>query len=442
MWEIKEERDRTMEFTKFTNERLGESYYSAKHPSGLRILVCPKEGFGSTYAVIGTHFGSINSTFINNGRKITVPDGTAHYLEHKLFESEEGDAFKQYAKTGASANAYTSFDVTCYLFSCTERFEESLGILFDLIRSPYFTPETVAKEQGIIGQEIKMYDDSPEWRSNMNLFQGMYQFHPINKDIAGTVETIAEITPEILYDCYNSYYNLNNMVLCIAGNADPGQVAQVADSKLKENDPVITESIFPEEPYEVGKTYIEQILPVAVPLFSLGFKEAGKDEPVTTKESICTSIILEAFAGEGSELYRELLDKKLINSSFASEYMDGSGYRFISFSGESRDPELAAEIIRKAVRELHEKGISKEDFENARNCTYGRIVRSWDSPSAIATDLLYSEFTGRDVFEASKLISEITADDVNERLKEQLDADNSCLSVIKGIDSAAEDKDV
>ncbi len=431
-----------MGLTEITNERLGEKYYSVKHSSGLRILICPKEGFRSAYAVIGTRFGSINSSFINNGRKITVPDGTAHYLEHKLFESEEGDAFSQYARTGASANAYTSFDVTCYLFSCTERFDESLGILFDLVRSPYFTPETVAKEQGIIGQEIKMYDDSPEWRVNINLMQAMYSEHSINKDIAGTVETIAQITPEILYDCYNSYYNLNNMVLCVAGNITPEQVLAVADSKLTKDEPSVTESLMPEEPYKVKQDYIEQTLPVAVPLFSLGYKEDGGSGYVTSKESLCTAILLEAFAGEGSELYRELLDKKLINSSFAAEYIDGTGYRYISFSGESREPKLAAEIIKKAVVELHEKGISEEDFENARNCTYGRIARSWDSPSAIATDLINSQFTGREIFEPINLISGLTVNDVNERLRSELDPENFCLSVIKGIEAAVEDKSI
>ena len=323
-----------------------------------------------------------------------------------------------------------------------ERFDESLGILFDLVRSPYFTPETVAKEQGIIGQEIKMYDDSPEWRVNINLMQAMYSEHSINKDIAGTVETIAQITPEILYDCYNSYYNLNNMVLCVAGNITPEQVLAVADSKLTKDEPSVTESLMPEEPYKVKQDYIEQTLPVAVPLFSLGYKEDGGSGYVTSKESLCTAILLEAFAGEGSELYRELLDKKLINSSFAAEYIDGTGYRYISFSGESREPKLAAEIIKKAVVELHEKGISEEDFENARNCTYGRIARSWDSPSAIATDLINSQFTGREIFEPINLISGLTVNDVNERLRSELDPENFCLSVIKGIEAAVEDKSI
>lgn len=427
-----------MKLTERTDQRFGEKYYSVQHPSGLKILICPKEGFHSTYAVIGTHFGAINSHFIHNGKEIRVPDGTAHYLEHKLFESEEGDAFSQYAKTGASANAYTSFDVTCYLFSCTERFRESLGILFDLMQSPYFTPETVAKEQGIIGQEIKMYEDSPDWRVTMNLLQAMYVTHPINKDIAGTVESIAEITPEILYECYNSYYNLHNMVLCIAGDVSPEEVLAVADEKLKPNEPVETQSLFPEEQYEVGLDYIEQTLPVSVPMMALGFKEQAGENYVSSKELLCTSILLEAFAGDGSALYRRLLDEKLINSTFGTEYMEGSGYRTVTFEGETKAPRKVAEIIREAVRELHRTGVSQEDFEIARRCVYGRIARSHDSTYSIASTMINDEFTGRSSLNAAEMIAGLTVDDVNRRLEQQLDPDNCCLSVIKGIEAAEE----
>ena len=423
-----------MNYTELINRRFGEKYYLIHHPSGLKIYVCPKKGFHTAYAQIGTRFGSINSEFLRDGKRITVPDGTAHYLEHKLFESEEGDAFSLYAKTGASANAYTSFDSTCYLFSCTDNLKESLAILFDLIQSPYFTPETVAKEQGIIGQEIKMYDDSPEWRVHMNLLSALYQKHPINTDIAGTVESIAQITPEILYECYNSYYNLNNMVMCVAGNVTPEEVIEVADSKLKPNTPVKTESIFPEEPYEVGKSFTEQKLPVAVPLFSLGFKENAPKKFASTQELIATGIILKAFSGQGSALYRRLLDEKLINSSFGSEYKDGCGYRTVIFEGESREPEKAAAIIREEVTKLHESGISPEDFENARRSLYGEIAYSKDSPSSIASEVILSVFTGRGIFEAGEVVANITLEDVNERLKYQLDPENSCLSVIRGIE--------
>lgn len=423
-----------MNFTEINNKCLGEKYYRIHHSSGLNIIVCPKEGFNSVYATIATKFGSINSQFVHNGKRVHVPDGTAHYLEHKLFESEDGDAFSKYAKTGASANAYTSFDVTCYLFSCTDKFEESLEILIDLIQSPYFTPETVAKEQGIIGQEIKMYEDDPNWKVMMNLLQAMYKNHPINIDIAGTVDTIAQITPETLYECYNSYYNLNNMVMCIAGNVTPEQVLEIADKKLKKAENCDTQSVFPDEPYEVVKNYTEQILPVAVPMFEMGFKENAPKTYVTTKELICTNILLTAFAAESSALYRKLIDEKLINSTFDSEYLEGSGYRAVIFSGESRNPKKAAEFILDAVKELHENGISKEDFEIAKRSVYGKLISGFDSPSSIASGIINAEFSGREIFESVDVFSEITLDDVNNRLTAELDPENYSLSVVKSME--------
>ena len=421
-----------MNYTKIENKRIGEHYFRMEHPSGLTILVYPKKGFNSIYASMGTKFGSIYSNFRFNGKEVRVPDGTAHYLEHKLFESEDGPAFQKYAKTGASANAYTSFDMTCYLFSCTDQFSESLKILIDLIQSPYFTEENVAKEQGIIGQEIKMYDDSPDWRVMMNLLQGLYHVHPINVDIAGTVDTIAEITPGILYECYNSYYNLHNMVLTVVGGADPDEVLKIVESTIKPSAPVKTELIIPDEPYNVVKSYTEQIMPVAVPMFELGFKEDSMGRYATNKEMLCTSVLMNAFIGEGSALYRKLLDEKLINSSFGYEYFEGLGYRCVIMSGETRKPQSAAEMINDAVRKLHKTGISREDFEIAKKVVYGKTISAFDSKQAIAGELISGEFTGRELYEAVEDIAEMTLEDVNKRLESQLDADNCCLSVVKG----------
>ena len=422
-----------MAFTKIENERMNEHYYRMEHSSGLTVLVYPKKGFRSIYACIGTKFGSIYSQFDFNGKRVTVPDGTAHYLEHKLFESEDGDAFSKYARTGASANAYTSFDMTCYLFSCTDRFDESLKILIDLVQSPYFTDETVAKEQGIISQEIKMYDDSPDWRVMMNLLQGMYHNHPINKDIAGSVETIAEITPEVLYECYNSYYNLHNMVLTVVGGVDPQEVIDIVDRNIKPSVPVNTSIILPDEPYSVVKHYTEQELPVAVAQFELGFKEDSAGRYAASRELIATSILMNAFAGESSPLYRKLQDEKLINSGFGYEYLDGLGYRAVILSGESRNPKAAAEIIDDAVRSLHKNGLDREAFENARRVVYGKQTAGFDHKQSIASELINCEFTGRKIFESCDAIAEITLEEINERLSHQLDADNSCLSVVKGI---------
>ena len=219
--------------------------------------------------------GALAKVFSLDGGEVKrVPDGIAHYLEHKMFECEDGDAFLKYAKTGANANAYTSFDKTCYLFGCADNFNESLEILLDFVSRPYFTEETVAKEQGIIGQEIRMYDDSAEWRVMFNMLENMYHNHPVQLDIAGTVESIAEITPELLYDCYYTFYNLNNMVLCIAGDMEPEDILKTADRLLKPCEKHDIKSYFEDEPYEIVSDYVEQKFPVSVPLFNLGFVKA------------------------------------------------------------------------------------------------------------------------------------------------------------------------
>ena len=221
-----------MSLQTITGKRVGDTYYKLEHPSGLTVFIYPKENSNSTYAVFGTKYGSVDNQFRRSDEDTvhTVPEGIAHFLEHKLFESEDGDAFARYAKTGASANAYTSFDMTCYLFSCTENVEASLEILLDFVQSPYFTEQTVQKEQGIIGQEIRMYDDDPQWRVMFNLLGALYHTHPVKIDIAGTVESISHITPELLYQCYHTFYDLHNMALCVAGNIDKETVTTEQDT--------------------------------------------------------------------------------------------------------------------------------------------------------------------------------------------------------------------
>ena len=425
-----------MDIKTVSSDLIKDSYYVTRHPSGLTIYVYPKKGYKSTYAIIGTNYGSVNTRFkVDGGDEITVPDGIAHYLEHKLFESEDGDAFARYAKTGANANAYTSFEKTCYLFSCTERFEESLEILLDFVQSPYFTPQTVAKEQGIIGQEIKMYDDSPGWRVMFNTLVGMYQKHPVRIDIAGTVESIAEITAEKLYDCYNSFYNLHNMVLCVAGNATVEQVLKIADKMLKPCKEQVVESIFEDEPYEVGESYVEQTFPVTIPMFHLGFKEAVGSEPISSAKAAYTDILLYALAAQSSPLYNELLDERLINDSFDFERMEGPNYAAILFGGESRDPKRAADIIKRSISKAKSEGIPAEEFERAKRAVYGNIISDFNSNENIANVIVDMHFEGRNLFDYLNAAANATLADITERLGEILDVDNCTLSVVKGEDT-------
>ena len=423
-----------MRLEKITNERVQDSYYQIKHPSGLRIFVYPKEGSNSTYAIFGTRYGSIDTSFRRSDEQesCTVPEGIAHFLEHKLFESEDGDAFARYAKTGASANAYTSFDMTCYLFSCTDQVYESLEILLDFVQSPYFTEHTVQKEQGIIGQEIRMYDDDPQWRVLFNLLGALYHKHPVKIDIAGTVESIAQITPDYLYRCYNTFYNLNNMALCVAGNIDPEKVLEMCDKMLKSCEPVEVDRIFDEEPNEVVQKKVEQSLSVAVPLFQLGFKEPARRR--TVQELAQTDVLLELMASDSSPLFRRLLDANLINtSSFSSEYFEGPGYAAVIFAGESKDPEAVAKEIREEADRLRREGIPQDAFERAKKAVYGRNVAALNSAEAIANAMISLTFAERELFSYIDALASIELADVQKRLEEQILSQYSALSVISPI---------
>lgn len=420
-----------MNIQEIKSQRIGDSYYKIDHPTGLTIYVYPKEGYNSAYAIFGTKYGSINTKFsVDDENRITVPDGIAHYLEHKLFESEEGDAFARYAKTGANANAYTSFEKTCYLFSCTDKFDESLEILLDFVQDPYFTAQTVAKEQGIIGQEIKMYDDSPEWRVMFNMLEGMYKNHPVKIDIAGTVETIAEITAEKLYEVYNVFYNLNNMVLCVSGNVTVDQVLRTADKMLKPCEKHSINNYFDEEPYEICEPYVEQNFPVSMPLFNLGFKERA-DKILDVKKLACTDILLAMIASQTSPLYRELLDYNLINGSFSYELFEGPGYCSVIFGGESRAPKQAAETIKQYISKLKSEGLGKSDFEISKKSVYGDAVSTLNSVSSISNAVVDYHFNGNELFSYIDAIADIDFDDVSTRFSEMLDVNNCTLSVVK-----------
>ena len=415
------------------SERLGESYFEIDHPSGLKILVYPKKNYAATYAVFGTRYGSIDTEFRLNGEeKFTcVPEGIAHFLEHKLFESEDLDAFERYAKTGASANAYTSFDKTCYLFSCTGKFQESLEILLDFVTHPYFTEKTVQKEQGIIGQEIQMCRDEAGWEALFSLLRAMYKTHPVRIDIAGTVESIAEITPELLYKCYETFYNFSNMVLCVAGNVTPDEVLSVADRLLKPQKPIRIERKFHREPREVAESYTEETLSVAFPIFSLGFKEAVETPERSLREILISDIILEAVAGKTSAFYSELLEAGLINTSFESEYFCGYGYAAWIFTGESPDGREVQKRITARIRSLQESGISEADFERIRKKLYGRSIMQFNDIDGIANAMVSAYFCKEGLFDETEILQSLTLDEVNARLRTALQTDCASLSVIK-----------
>ncbi len=405
----------------------------AEHPSGLKIFIMEKPDFSSAHAVFGTRYGSIDTCFSTDGENyITVPEGIAHFLEHKLFESEEGDAFSRFAKTGAYCNAYTSFDRTCYLFNCSGSFYENLEILLDFVQSPYFTAETVKKEQGIIGQEIKMYEDSPNWRVLFNMLGAMYDKHPVKIDIAGTVESIAKIDDKLLFDCYNTFYNLSNMCICIAGAVDSDKTLEVIEKNLKPGTPVTIYRKNEEEPKGVRQHYVEQKLAVSSKLFCFGFKEEFSTPQRSRKERLVANLLIEIMSGDSSPLYKELTEKGLINDEFEGEYFSGPGYSVIFFSGESSDPEAVSKMITDEAARLLLDGIDEELFLAVKKSYYGDSVREFESLDGTVSNMLDAAFYGEDIF-PNELIKSITKEDIEQRLK-NLKADTAVLSVVRGKD--------
>lgn len=415
------------------SKELRERLYEIDHSSGLKIFVMPKANYKSTYAVFGTKYGSIDTCFKRSDQKeyTRVPEGIAHFLEHKLFESEELDAFTRYAETGASANAFTSFDKTCYLFQCSDRFADSLKILLDFVTHPYFTKETVEKEQGIIGQEITMYYDVPGWMSTFNLLRCLYKNHPVRIDIAGTVESISQITDKLLYDCYHTFYNLNNMALAVVGNVTPEEVIKVCDEMLKKSEDVTIERVFDEEPRDIVKSYEEYHIAVSMPVFSFGYKEACKTPQRTVQETVEMEILLEILAGETSNLYSALFEKGLINSTFSKEYFTGNGYEAVIFEGESTDAKAVAQAIKEEVARLRKEGISDQAFESALRSLYGREIMSYNVTDDVANAVIGCYFAGYSIFDPLEVYKNVKKEDVEKLLSEKLDEKYSALSVVR-----------
>ena len=422
-----------MQTKRIESKLLGEHYTEINHDSGLKILVLEKPDYTGAFAVFGANYGSVDTCFRLQGAETytKVPEGIAHYLEHKLFESEELDAFERFAKTGASANAFTSFDRTCYLFQCSDRFEENLEILLDFVKSPYFTAQTVQKEQGIIGQEIRMYQDAPDWQVLFNLLRALYHKNPVRIDIAGTIESIAEITADLLYDCYRTFYNHSNMVLAVAGGVTVEQVVRVADKVLKKEEPVSFEQVYEDEPAEVKEAYIEQTLSVDIPKFAFGFKQPGTPPIRTAKECVCTGIALDIIAGKVSPLYHELLSKGLINTSFGYEYFCGRGFAVPMFSGESTDARAVQKAILEKIKELQDNGITDEDFEVSRKRLYGLELRGFNDVDDMANDLVDCYFRDETLYDTLEIYQTITKADVEATLQTGFDETKCSLSVIR-----------
>lgn len=422
-----------MKFKKYTDKMLGETVYCGKHSSGLEIKVLPKEGYSSAYAVFGVKYGSIDTAVKNaSGEFETIPEGTAHFLEHKLFESEDLNAFERFAKTGASANAYTSFEKTAYLFKGSDKIEESLEILLDFVQNPYFTRQTVEKEQGIIGQEIRMYQDLPDWQVMFNMLKALYSNHPVRIDIAGTQDSIAQIDADLLYELYNNFYNPGNMVLSIVGDIDHKKVAEIVEKNIKKTEGAECERKFEKENPVPVQDYIEEKLSVAQKQFMLGFKEDISEPLLSLEDEIASQIMLEAITGKSSPLFKKLLDEELIDMGFGAELFNGFGFSCVMLGGTSKDPEKASAIIKEEFARLNEQGIDSAAFERAKRKLYGRMVMSYNDIDDTANLLMNLYFNGYEPFAEIEACKGVTLEKAQARLSKIKD-EYSALSVISPI---------
>ena len=420
-----------MKINQITNEKLGETVYTAVHPSGLEIRVMPKKGYDSAYAVFGVKYGSIDTAVKNeNGEFETIPEGTAHFLEHKLFESEDLNAFERFAKTGASANAYTSFEKTAYLFKGSENIGQSLEILLDFVQNPYFTQQTVEKEQGIIGQEIRMYRDLPDWQVMFNLLKALYSEHPVRIDIAGTQESIAEIDADLLYRLYKTFYNPANMVLSVVGGIEPEEVFEIVERCIKNTDGKAAERKFVKESGVPVQKYVEQQLSVAQKQFLLGYKEELSEPMLSLEDEIASQMMVEIIAGKSSPLFKKLIDEELGDMGFGGDVFNGFGFSCVMLGGTSKDPKKACEIIKAEIERYKKEGIDSAAFERAKRKFYGRYVMSYNDIDDVANLMMNLYFSGYEPFAELEACKKITLEKVQSRLDAVRD-EFSALSVIK-----------
>ena len=399
-------------------------------PSGLTVLVRPMPGYSGTHVIYATRFGSIDRDFRVDGREVHLPAGVAHFLEHKMFEDEDGDAFAKFAKTGANANAFTSFDKTAYYFSCTENFSKALEVLLDFVATPYFTGPSVRRERGIIAEELRMYRDSPEWMVTANLLQAMYHVHPIREDIAGTEESIAHIDAALLCRCYKRFYCPGNMVLSVAGCFEEDAVLELAE-KYFPTAKTAANPLTIREPRTVREHYCEQKMPIAMPMFQVGFKAAG-GEKENMRHRLLDELLLDLICGETTDLYRRLYEAGEINATFGSEVMAGRDFICAMFDGESRQPQAVYEALCERVTTLQRLGIPPQDFARCRRANYGRTIGLYGRAESIAGLMAAAHFSGmKDIYYPLETLRSATVEELEQRLREDYDTANSALSVIR-----------
>lgn len=415
---------------------LGEQVYWDRLPNGLSIAVVPRPGFTRKIAYFVTDFGAVHTEFSLNGEKFSAPAGIAHYLEHKLFDMPDMDVSAQFAALGANPNAFTSYDLTAYYFSCTQNFTECLQLLLQYVSTPYFTDASVEKEQGIIGQEIGMNEDNPDTRIFENLMSVMYRLHPVQVPILGTRETISQITPALLYQCHKAFYRPGNMLLCVVGDVDPAQVRQLAETVLPSQDAaaVTRQQQWPEE-MTCPENRIEAHMEVAMPMFQLGFKcEPPALGDAAVRCEAIGDLAAEALFGESSPLYLRLYEQGVIDASFGGGFETIDGMAMLTVSGDSDFPETVRDALLAEATRLVAEGIPQADFLRMKRSALGRRIRDLDSFDSTAFRICAYHFSGFDYFRFPEIYRSIEVSEIQEFLNRVVTPARCALSVIYPIE--------
>lgn len=416
--------------------RVKEKAYIEKLENGLTVIIIPKNTTNKKYIIWGTNFGSIDNHFImpNTNEEVYIPDGVAHFLEHKMFEQSNGtNSLDTLMALGIDANAYTTNDHTAYLFECTDKFYEGLDELMDYVQNPYFTDENVEKEKGIIGQEIRMYDDDPGWQLYMQILDCLYKKNEIKIDIAGTVESISKITPDVLQKCYDTFYHPSNMVMVICGDFVPEEILKEVKKRLKpkQNQGEIKRIYEPEE-NGINKKYNEKVMEVSMPLFAVGYKDEQVHNESIVRKHIAIEILLNLIIGKSSKLYKELYEAGIIMEEPDKSFEFSKQYAHAIISGQTKDPKIVAEKIKETVQNYKKSGIPDEEFERIKKKIYGEYVMEYNQISNIARMFLadyMKKINSFDYLEEYKLVTREYAQQI---LKETFKDENMAVAVIKG----------
>ena len=415
--------------------KIKEKAYIEKLDNGMTVIIIPKPNLDKKYIIWGTNFGSIDNRFImpKTNEEVFIPDGVAHFLEHKLFEQPNGtNSLDTLMALGLDANAYTTNDHTAYLFECTNNFYEGLDELMDYVQHPYFTDENVEKEKGIIGQEIKMYDDEPSWRLYMNAMDCMYKENPIKIDIAGSIESISKITLDVLYKCYNTFYNPSNMIMAVCGDFEPEELLKEIKKRLvqKEEQGKI-KRIYPAKEIAINKPYKEIVMEVSTPIFAIGYKDVeGMTEDIV-KKHIAIEILLNMIIGKSSKTYKQLYESGDLLSKPDTDYEFSKEYAHILISGKSNNPIKIKESIENIVEEYLRNGLDEEQFNRSRKKIYGDYVVEYNNVGDIARMFLADRMKEINSFDYIEKFNEVTKEFAEEVLKNVFKRENMIMSVVK-----------